>query len=158
MLRAIYSTGSSCILPESNDIDLVYYYDTKEERREALIKNKVRDNDIHFRLLSQAKRVFLGCYIYPFSKHIEGEEIDYSDFSIFDENIKAQYIPILKDYAERLDRADKRWYHIFIAVKMYQKGGIKLTKTELKTAQKIHDEGVNCDIYNSIIDYLRELK
>lgn len=158
MLRAVYKSGSACILPKSNDIDYLYYYDTNDERIEALIKNTIRDKDIHFKLLKNAKRVFLGCYIYPFMEHIEGEEIDFSDFSIFNEDIKAQYIPLLKHYTEILDRESKLWYHIFIAVKMYQKGGIKLTKTELKTAQKIHDEGVNCDVYNSIIDYLRELK
>ena len=60
MLRAIYKSGSACILPNSNDIDYIHYYDTNDERREALIKNKIRDKDIHFRLFSQAKECFLG--------------------------------------------------------------------------------------------------
>lgn len=156
MLRAIYKSGSACILPNSNDIDYIHYYDTNDERREALIKNKIRDKDIHFRLFSQAKRVFLGCYIYPFGEHIEGEEIDYSDFSIFNEEIKSQYIPLLRNYANRLERTDKRWYHIFIAVKMYDKGNIKLTKAELKVAQKIHDDGIDDVNYQYIIDYLEK--
>ena len=154
MLRAIYKSGSACILPNNNDIDYIYYYDTNDERREALIKNKVRDKDIHFECLKNAKNVFLCCYLYPFMEHIEGEEIDFSDFSIFNEDIKAQYIPLLKRYAERLDRESKLWYHIFIAVKMYQKGGIKLSKNVLETAQKIHDNGIDNENYQHIIDFL----
>ena len=50
MLKAIYTTGSSLFLPNSNDKDVVYYYETKEERREALIKYK-HDSDKMFTLI-----------------------------------------------------------------------------------------------------------
>jgi len=155
MLRAKYKSGSSLILPKSNDIDYIYYYDTESERREAVLNNTEHDIDIHFTTLEKAKKVFLGCYIYPFMEHIEGDEIDFASFDMFDETIKTQYIALLKRYIN-LNHADKEWYHIYIAVKMYDKGKINLTKTELNTAQKIHDNGIDGTNYQYIIDYLEK--
>lgn len=154
MLKAKYKTGSSCILSNSNDVDYIYYYDTKEERLEALKKNRDHSVNNHYRVWGSEPKVFLGCYIYPFMEHIEGEEIDFNGFSIFNEDVKTQYISLLKRYAERLNKADKNWYHIFIAVKMYEKGGIKLSKKVLETAQNIHDNGIDNDNYQHIIDFL----
>lgn len=152
MLRAIYKVGSAVILPKHNDEDYCYYYDTNKERLEAVISNREHDKDIHFTLVNNATKVCLYSYAYPFCKLIEGEDLGLKDFSIFD--VKDKYIKLLKKCVKIFPRESKLWYHIYIAVKMFKKGKMSLTKKEIETAQKIHDRGVNCEEYNYIIDYL----
>ena len=154
MIRAIYKCGSSLILPKPKDQDYVYYVDTAFERKMMLIKNHDHSVDNHYKLFENAKKVFLGCYIYPFMEKVEGEDIDFASFNMFEEETKAKYIALLKKYASWLPKENKWWYHIYIAVKMYDKGKINLTKTELNTAQKIHDNGIDDANYQYIIDYL----
>jgi len=153
MRVAIYQSGSSCILPKSHDIDLIYYYDNNDERMSDFRTNHNKEYDIHFDMVDRAKRVRLGCYIYPFMKHIEGEDLHFEDFSIFD--VKDEYIELLKKHISFLPKQDKKWYHIYIAVRMFDKGKMTLTKKEKEIAQKIHDEGINEEIYQYIIDYLK---
>ena len=127
MLRAIYKCGSACILPTPKDEDYIYYYDTNEERLEALKKNHNHSVDNHYRIWGSEPKVFLGCHIYPFMEKVEGDDIDFQAFNIFDENTKKQYFDVIKKYIEFLPKENKKWYHIVIAYYMYKKGEINLT-------------------------------
>ena len=160
MLKAIYKCGSSLLLPKPKDIDYLLIYDTKEEASaEAMKKNRVRDGiNRHYNYVENVLKVRLYCYTNPILELIEGEEIEgLKTFSIFDKQVKEQYIALLKNYVSWLPHESKLWYHIYIAVKMYDKGKMSLTKTEKNTAQKIHDEGIDEDNYQYIIDYFEKI-
>ena len=153
MRVAIYKCGSSLILNNPNDDDLVYYYNSDYERKEALAKNRERDKDIKFRLVSEATKVFIGCWAYPLMELVEGDEIKkLKDFDLKDH--KEEYIALVKKYVEWLPKTDKRWYHILIGVYMLKNGKMKLTKTQLEYVQKTHNEGISDKLYANIIDYL----
>ena len=138
---AIYRTGSSCLLKNYNDIDLVYYYATEEDARKALIKYRHTEKEnIHFRCIEKEKRVFLGCYIFPFMEKISGEDVDLS-FSIFEH--KEEYIELLRKCLAREEKLGKQWYHILCACYMLKNGSYELTEAQLKAVQKAHD---NCSI------------
>lgn len=148
---AIYKTGSSCILEKSNDNDLVYFYATKEEAREALIKYRHTEKaDVHFAPISSVQKVFLGCYILPFMVKVSGEDIDLS-FNFLQH--KEEYIELLKQYLN-MRKQSKLWYHIYIAVRMLEKGKRTLNKSEKEKAQSIHDNGIDDETFNYVFDYL----
>lgn len=152
MLKATYRTGSSLILPNSNDNDVVFFYETKEERREALIKHKHSDEiDAHFDYIRPLK-VFLGCYIYHFMELVEGEDLHLNDFSIFEH--QEEYMELLKWYAERLSKKNKRWYHILTAYYMFKNNSYDLTEPQLKAIQSAHDKGITDAKYNLCIEWL----
>lgn len=155
MKKAIYKTGSSLLLKNSNDNDFVFFYETKEEARQALIEFK-RDYDgcVHFDYVRPLK-VFLGCYIYHFMELIEGEDLHLADFSIFDH--KEEYMTLLKKYAELLPQDSKNWYHILIACYMYKNGSYDLTEAQLSAVQRTHDKGITESKYKFCIDTLKEL-
>lgn len=155
MLKAIYKCGSQCILPDSNDKDYLKVYETKEERREELIKNTNHSVDYHFDNLDRIPRVFLGCYIYPLMELVEGEEIkELKEFSIFDEKVKEQYVPLLKKYMTFLPDNSKLWYHILIACYMYERNKMSLTKTQLKKVQAVHDNGITKELKEYCLNQL----
>ena len=53
MLRAIYKTGSQLVFEHSNDKDYVHFYETREERLNALKKHKHdKEADVHFAVAS----------------------------------------------------------------------------------------------------------
>lgn len=159
MLRCIYKTGSQCFLPKSNDKDYLYYYDTNDERKEALRKNRNHTDDIHFRTIGNDPRVFLGCYIYHWVELVEGEEIEaFKTFSIFNEEVKSKYVPLLKSYAQFLKDTDKAWYHILTACYLYVRGKYQLTKTELNKIQSVHDSGITKELKEYCINILNEIK
>lgn len=154
MLRAIYKGGSSVILPNPNDIDYFYYYDSEEERKEALIKNHDHSVDNHYKLYDKRAKVFLGCYNYPNMEYISGEHInEFETFDIFEESIKTQYLEVIKRKIAYMSKNNKQWYHLVILYYMYSENRKKLTKAQLKIAQKTHDEGVSDEMYNKIVDY-----
>lgn len=156
MKRAVYLTGSSLILKQYNDKDIVIFYDTKEEAREALLKTKNTLNtyDVHFDY--GRGHVFLGCYIYHFMKHVEGEVLYLSDFDIFNEAIKREYVTLLNKYVN-LPLESKLWYHILIACYMYKNGSYDLTEAQLSAVQRTHDKGITESKYKFCIDTLKEL-
>lgn len=156
MLKAKYRTGSSLILDKPNDQDFVYFYETKEEKREALIKYRHEENiDVHFDYIRPLK-VFLGCYIYPFMELVEGEEIEeIKNFNFLEH--KDEYIALVRKYIEWLPRESKRWYHIYLGISFLDKGSMELTEEQRENAQSIHDNGINCELYNYIIDYLSKV-
>lgn len=156
MFRAKYKCGSSLILPNPNDDDYVYYYDTNEERLEALRNNLNHSVDNHYCIFNEAKRIRLFCYIYPQLEHIEGEEIDFKSFSIFDEDVKREYIALLKKNIAHLPKENKRWYHIVIAYFMYKNGEMKLTTQQKEVAQNTHDKGISENMYNKMVDYFNK--
>ena len=156
MLKAKYITGSSLILNKSNDQDFVYFYETKEEKREALIKHRRKENiDVHFDYVRPLK-VFLGCYIYHFMELVEGEEIeDIKNFNFLEH--KDEYIALVRKYIEWLPRESKRWYHIYLGISMLDRGTMELTDEQRENAQSIHDNGINDELYDYIIDYLSKV-
>jgi len=153
MLKAIYTTGSSLFLPNSNDKDVVYYYETKEERREALIKYKHdSDKDVHFDCLERTPKVFLGCYIYHFMKLIEGEDLHLDEFNIFDH--EEEYKELLRRYVSWLPLESKKWYHIITAYYLFKNKSYDLTEAQLKVIQSTHDKGITNAKYNLCIEWL----
>ena len=158
MLRSIYKTGSSVILPNPKDTDLIYYYDTSSERLEALQNYKHDNGDIHFRVVSGATSIFLGCYVYHYMQLIEGESIpNLESFSIFDEKIKPKYVECLKKHYNLLPNKHKKWYHIVIAYFLYKHGEYELSEKELKIAQSVHDKGITEQLKTEIGEYFEWL-
>lgn len=156
MYRATYKTGASLILKVSNDVDVVRFYDTEEERREALIHYKHDDpNNVHFDSLEKSPRVFLGCYIYHFMELIEGEDLHLDEFNIFDH--KEEYVALLKKYTEWLPLENKWWYHILTAVYMYANGSYELTDKQLADIQRTHDKGISNAKHKYCIEQLELL-
>ena len=154
MLRAIYKTGSSLILPNPRDIDFIYYYDTISERLEALQNYKHDNGDVHFRLVCEATFVYLGCYINHYMQLIDGEPIpELENFSIFDEKIKPKYVECLKKHYNFLPNEIKKWYHIVIAYFLYKRGEYELNEEELNIAQSVHDNGITEQLKTEIGEY-----
>lgn len=157
MLKAIYTTGSSLILNESNDKDTVRYYETKEECIEAVETYKHdHETDVHFDYVRPLK-TFLGCYIYHFMELVEGEDLHLNDFDIFEENNKKDYVACLNRFAKWLPQDHKWWYHILTACYMYKNGSYDLTEAQLKAVQRTHDKGITESKYNFCIETLKEL-
>ena len=157
MLKSIYKTGSSLILSNPNDEDLIYYYETNEERLEALVNNQNHFVNIHFRVFGSEPRIFLGCYIYPFMKHIEGDKID--DFITF--NIcehKKEYKEIAMKFIEKAFDIDKRWYHILIACYMFENNENAITEEQREVAKLVHDEGITKELKEYCINILNEIE
>ena len=145
MLKSIYKGGSSVVLSKPNDVDYFCYYDTVEERREAVIKNKDHTKDVHCKLWDNRLNIFLGCYAYRFMELIEGEEIkEFKTFNICDH--KEEYIEKAKRYVETMKDNDKRWYHIVIACYMFESGKNKLLVKQKKVAQEVHDNGITPEL------------
>lgn len=158
MLKAIYTTGSSLILENANDKDVVRYYETKEECIEAVKKHKRDKNlDEHFDYVGHV-RAFLGCYIYHYMELIEGEDLHLSEFSIFDENNKKDYVACLKRFINWLPLENKWWYHILTACYLYKNGDYRLTKTQINAIQKVHDEGATKKVKDFCISELNTLE
>ena len=157
MLRAIYYCGSSVILPNPRDVDIVYMYDTIEELHEAKRNKKKRDTDFNIHYELTTPRVFLGCYAYPYMRRIEGEDLHLENFSLLDH--KDEYIAKIKEYVKFLQqhREDKKWYHVYLGISILDRGTMELSQEQRENAQKIHDEGINCELYNYIIDYLEKV-
>ena len=152
MLKAVYTTGSSLLLNNYHDKDIVRFYETKEEKREALIKYKHdSEYDVHFDYIRPTK-VCLWCYLYHFMKLIEGEDLHLNDFSIFDH--KEEYMELLKKYASWLPQESKWWYHILTAYYMFKNNSYELTEAQLKAIQSTHDKGITNAKYNLSIEWL----
>ena len=153
MLRATYITGSWCFLKNVRDIDIIYYYDTREEALEALQHNKKdhRYNE-HYRGIDQLPRIFLGAYIYPFMKLRSGEDLHLEQYSIFD--FKDEYIAKLKHVAGWLPKDDKKWYHILTACYIFENGSYELTEKQLEAIQRAHDKGITDAKYNYCLKQL----
>lgn len=153
MLKAKYTTGSSCFLEKHNDNDEVWFYETKEEATEARITRGagVKGIDVHYDYVRPLK-VFLGCYIYHFAKLLEGEDLHLNEFSIFDH--KEEYIELMKKYVSWLPKEDKHWYHILTACYMFANKSYDLTSTQLETIQRTHDKGITDAKYNYCLKQL----
>ena len=157
MLRAKYKCGSSVILPTPRDIDVVYYYDNEEERRDALLHNHSHDIDNHYCLVEKATLIRMGCYAYPFMELIDGEEIEaLKNFNFLEH--KAEYAEKMKPYLSGMSKVDKRWYHLVIAYYMFKEEKTTLTKAQLKVAQNAHDKGISDDMYNKVVDYFNQIQ
>jgi len=155
MLKAIYKTGSQLVFEHSNDKDYVHFYETNEERLNALKKHKYdKEADVHFAVASP--RIFIGCYIYPFMELVQGEEIEeLKNFNLIDH--KDEYIVLVRKYMKWLTRENKKWYHIYLGISMLDRGVMELTDEQRKNAQSIHDNGINDELYDYIIDYLSKV-
>lgn len=156
MIRAIYQTGSSLLLKHHNDMDYIFIYDNNKEREYALIHNHDHTVDKHFRVRKNIDRIFLGCYIYPLMKLIEGTPLpELTNFSIFDNAIKSKYVPLLKENYETLKMNDKRWYHIVVAYYMYLNNSTTLTDKQLEVVQNVHDTGISEELKTEIGGYFK---
>lgn len=153
MLKAKYITGSSLLLENYNDIDQVWFYETKEECNEARRTRGLarKDLDVHYDYVRPLK-VFLGCYSYHYMKLVEGEDLHLDNFSIFDH--KEEYIELLKRYAGWLPKENKRWYHILTACYMFANESYELTSAQLKAIQSTHDKGITDAKYNYCLKQL----
>ena len=147
MNRSVYIGGSSVLLHNPKDIDYFYYFDTNEERVDALRKSTEQDCDCHFVLFEKAISVFLGCWAYPYMQYVAGEVIEgFAKFSIFEHKEKLK--SILTWYANRLDIKHKKWYHILILCYMFENKKMKLTNEQIEKVQKVHDKGATKTIKN----------
>ena len=153
---AEYKTGSSLVLEKPNDIDVVWFYATKEDKYEALKKFTPSDfdYDVHFDYVRPFK-AFIGCYIYLYMELISGEDLHLDKLSIFDH--KEEYVELLKRYANYLPRESKLWYHVYLGVSILDRGKSYLTKEQKQNAQLLHDNGINDKLYDYIIDYLNKV-
>lgn len=156
MLKAVYKVGSALFFDTNKDVDYAYFYDTREEKLEALKKHRRKEGiDVHFHY-KQEPVIFLGCYSNPYMELIEGEEIEaLKNFNLLD--YKDEYIALVKTYVDRLPRESKQWYHIYFGISILDRGKTKITKEQIKIAKKIHDNGIDDDLYNYIIDYLNKM-
>ena len=158
MLKAVYKCGSSTILENAHDVDYVYIYETREERMEAFKKYRRKEGiDPHWDSLDVLPRIFAGCPLYPYLKLVEGEEVEaIKNFNLLDH--KEEYISLVRKHLEFLPREHKGWYKLYIGISMLDRGTMELSKEQIENAQKIHDDGLNCELYNYIIDYLEKVK
>lgn len=146
MLRAVYKTGSTLVLEHGNDVDYIYYCETNEEIEEELKLYRRTDECCkHFRLLSKATAVFLGCYIYPYMELVEGEEIpELKSFNVCDH--KKEWKELCLKHLKYMRDNDKRWYHIYATCMMFERNKPTLTKEQWKKVQKVHDEGITKEL------------
>lgn len=155
MLKAIYKTGSSIFLEAPKDKDFVLYFETEEERREALIHDQNHEVDNHYCLIEKATKTRLGCYIYPMMELVEGEEIEALKNYNFLEH-KEEYMALVKPYVAKMSKTDKRWYHLVVAYYMFSGEKTKLTKAQLEVVQNTHDKGISDNMYNKVVDYFNQ--
>ena len=157
-MRATYKTGSGVLLENSHDIDYVYYFDTIEEIREAREKRNQKDGICkHYCLWEKKTRVNIGCYIYPFMEHIEGDESDdFKNFNICDH--KHEYKEVALPYINFLKDDCKEWYHILTACYMFERNKNSVTKTQLKKIQSVHDKGITKELKEYCINILNEIE
>lgn len=156
MLRSVYICGSSVILSHYNDVDMIYYYDTKEEVMDALIHNHDHSVNKHFALFDDRFKVFLGCYAYPFMKKVDGEDIDFASFSIFEH--KAELKAICELTMEFLRLKDKSWYHILALSYMFENGEMVLNEEQLAKVQEVHDNGIDKNTKKYCVDIISNLQ
>lgn len=155
-LISVYLGGSSCILPQARDIDLIYIYETQEEAREALIHNKRRDSDCHFASLEkELGKVCLRNYQYPFMRLVQGKSIlEIENYSIFEH--EQECVEFIKGYFSWLPLESKWWYHIYFYYEFFKNGNLELTNEILNTAQEIHDNGVSSEMRDIIVDFFNK--
>lgn len=152
MLKARYTTGSSLLLEKHNDIDEVWFYESKEEKNNALAKYRPQEGiDVHFDYVRPLK-VFLGCYSYHYMKLIEGEDLHLDEFNIFDH--EEEYKELLRRYVSWLPLESKKWYHIITAYYLFKNKNYDLTEAQLKVIQSTHDKGITNAKYNLCIEWL----
>ena len=157
MLKAKYRTGSIQILPKHRDIDFVYYYETKEERLEALRNNQELDVNIHFDVFPTQPRITTFCYLYPLMELIEGEECEaLKTFNVCDH--KHEYKKVAMKFVERMKDNDKRWYHILIACYMFENNKNAITEEQKENAQAVHDNGITEELKEYCINILNKIK
>ena len=160
MLLAVYKVGSQLFLSKPHDKDLLYIYETDQEVIEQLKNYKPAESlDIHFSTPQRETRAFIGMYGLHYAQHEAGEHIkEVEEHNMFDENVKRAYKELVLKTIPRLRLNNKLWYHIYIAKCLYEKGKYyKFTKAEKCTFQKIHDEGVDEELKNNLINYFNNL-
>ena len=151
MLRAVYRTGSSLFLKNCGDVDYVYYYDTAQERKKAVIRDKNDTADNHHKLYGNATSIILGCYVYPYMELVKGEEIPaLKDFNLREH--KEEYKELLKKYVPLMRNDDKRWYHILIAYYIFKENS---WQEHLDEIQSVHDNGISADLRSKLEGYFK---
>jgi len=157
MIKSVYKGGSSVILNAHKDIDYFYYCETNDERKELLVKNKDRTVDNHYVLWEKRLKIFLVCYSYPFMEHVKGEEIkEFKTFNICDH--KKEYKEIAEKQMLCMGKDSKKWYHLYIACCMFERGKNEISDDERNVAQSIHDNGINDEQLEWIKQVLAEIE
>ena len=152
---AVYQCGSSVILKNYRDIDYIYYFETPEQAKESkAIGIHGEGINAHYCSIDKIKKCFLGIYAYPFMKKISGLDVDLS-YSIFKN--REEYIECLKKHLEILKKypKSKHWYHLLCAYYLYQNNKYEFTEDQLEHIQQVHDNGIDENTRNLIIDYLK---
>lgn len=160
MLLAVYKVGSQLFLNKPHDKDVLYVYETDQEMIEQLKSYKPAEGlDIHFTTPQRETRTFIGMYSLHYAQHEAGEHIKaVEEHNIFTDDVKGRYKELVLKTIPRLHLNNKLWYHIYIAMCLYKKGKYyKFTKAEKGTFQKIHDEGVDEELKNKLINYFNNL-
>lgn len=155
---AIYKGGSSLFLENHNDIDFIYVYETNKERLNGVRQcQKTPTKDIHCATLDKMQnQLFLGAYSLPYLVLVSGEDLMLNNHRIFER--QKEYANLLLDYASFLPRESKKWYQVLLGTYCLKNGINKdFTKTQIKNAQKVHDNGINDTLYKYIIDNLSKI-
>ena len=154
---SIYKGGSGVILKNPNDEDIFCYTENREDRLYALTHNHDHTKDYHFVEKSRAKKIFFGCYAYPYMEHLEGEDLGLDKFDIHDHELEyADYLlKYINHYKDR-GLTNKHWYHVYLGCCALKNKG-EFTETQINKAQKIHDSGISEKDLNNIIDYLTKI-
>lgn len=132
---AIYSTGSSLILDDYNDIDIVLYYDTKKEAREALERCPIhpKNYDLHFD--SKEEKFFVASYIYYFMRKLAGKDLNFT-YNILEH--KQEYKKLLLYTAQKLPKNRKSWYKIAMGTFILTENKYEISEENKKIVEKIH--------------------
>ena len=160
MVRAKYKGGSQLLLKKPKDIDYIYFVDTLEEKfalNDELNNDKKKNEDFSIRLVENATKMTSFSYLYPLMILVKGEEIEaLKNYDFLGK--KEEYVAYVKERVKRMRKESKQWYHIYIAICMFENNKMELTDEQVNIAQQIHDEGANDELYKYIIEYLEKTK
>lgn len=153
---AKYKIGSTLFLSNCKDQDYLYIYESIDDCLKArkILPHRLT-SDCHCKTVEEIEtKLTPFSYANHFWELLEGQEVKIK--SIY-ENEK-EYARVLLEYGASLSKGDKRWYHIYLGANALKNGkGKNFTKTQLKVAQKIHDNGVDDAQYSKLFDYLQNI-
>lgn len=153
---AIYRVGSSLLLENHKDVDYLYIYERQSDLDKAkkILTHKI-EADNHCRLKKDVEsNLYIYSYLHHFWEKVKGRKVE--PYSIYDHD--KEYANLLLESAKSMVN-QKHWYHIYLGYCALKNGKDKeFTNTQIKKAQKIHDERkIDEEDKKIIFDYLTNL-